>query len=68
VLLDEDLPIRLRLHFPQTTKVETVKYRGWKGYKNGELLRAAEDHFDVFVTMDDHLPDQQALQHFGRQW
>ena len=30
----------------------------------GALLRAAEGHFDVFVTMDDNLPDQQHLQQF----
>ena len=64
VLLDEDLPIRLRLHFAEAENVETVEYRGWKGLKNGALLRAAEGHFDVFVTMDDNLPDQQHLQQF----
>ena len=64
VLLDEDLPIRLRFHFPERVNVETVEYRGWKGHKNDALLRAAEDHFDVFLTMDDNLPDQQDLQQF----
>ena len=64
VLLDEELPIRLRLHFAEPANVETVEYRGWKGQKNGALLRVAEDHFDVFVTMDDNLPDQQHLQQF----
>lgn len=64
VLLDEDLPIRLRLHFPKEVNVETVEYRGWKGYENGELLRAVEGHFDVFVTMNDNLPYQQDLQQF----
>jgi hypothetical protein len=52
VLLDEDLPIRLRSHFPQGVHVETVDYRGWKGRKNGELLSAAEGEFDVLVTID----------------
>lgn len=45
VLLDEDVPIRLRLNFPEGVDVETVEYRGWKGYQNGDLLRAAEAHF-----------------------
>ena len=45
VLLDEDLPIQLRLHFAEAAKVETVEYRGWKGQKNGAVLRAAEGHF-----------------------
>ena len=64
VLLDEDIPIRLRLHFGEAADVETVEYRGWKGLKNGALLRAAEEHFDVLVTTDDHLSEQQPLEQF----
>ena len=64
VLLDEDIPTRLRLHFGEAVDVETVEYRGWKGLKNGELLRAAQEHFDVLITMDNHLPEQQSLQQF----
>ena len=64
VLLDEDIPIRFRFDFEPKVDVETVEYRGWKGLKNGELLRAAQEHFDVLVTTDDHLPDQQPLQQF----
>ena len=63
VLLDEDIPIRLRLYF-QTVEVETVEYRGWKGLKNGTLLHTAQEHFDVLVTMDNNLPDQQPLRQF----
>ena len=63
VLLDEDIPVRLRLYF-QTAEVETVEYRGWKGLKNGALLRAAQEHFDVLVTMDNKLPDQQPIGEF----
>lgn len=64
VLLDEDLPVRLRFYF-QAAEVETVEYRGWKGLKNGALLRAAEEHFDVLVTMDNNLPEQQPLRQFN---
>lgn len=64
ILLDEDVPTRLRLHFGEAADVETVEYRGWKGLKNGALLRAAQEHFDVLVTMDNHLPEQQPLQQF----
>ena len=32
--------------------------------KNGALLRAAQEHFDVLVTTDNHLPEQQSLQQF----
>jgi hypothetical protein len=50
VLLDEDLPIRLRNHFPEGIEVETVEYRGWKGLENGALLTAAAKDFDALVT------------------
>ncbi len=62
VLLDEDVPIRLRLHFPDEITVETVEYRGWKGIKNGALLRVAQNYFDVLETLDNSIPDQQPLQ------
>ena len=64
VLLDEDIPIRLRLYFQTEVDVETVEYRGWKGLKNGALLRTAQEHFDVLVTMDNNFPNQQPLRQF----
>ena len=42
-------------------EVETVQSMGWEGVLNGELLRRAASRFDVFVTMDRHLPHQQHL-------
>ena len=64
VLIDEDIDVGLRHHLGENVHVETVQYRGWKGIKNGELLGLAEMHFDVFVTMDDNLPNQQNLAAF----
>lgn len=61
VLLDEDLDIRLRHEFSDEHVVETVEFRNWKGLKSGDLLAAAAGEFDVLVTMDDNLPDQQNL-------
>lgn len=61
VLLDEDLNTRLRHAFSDEHRVQTVEYRGWKGMKNGELLTVASEEFDVFVTMDNSLPDQRNL-------
>ena len=34
---------------------------GWAGIKNGALLRLAANSFDVFVTIDQNIPYQQAL-------
>ncbi len=61
VLLDEDLPTRLRLHI-SGHDVFTVRYLGWLGMKNGELLRAAEEAgFEVFVIGDKKLSREQNL-------
>ncbi len=61
VLLDEDLPHKLRMAIPNHD-VFTVAYLGWKGLENGALLRATEDAgFEVFVTADKKLPKQQNL-------
>jgi hypothetical protein len=60
VLLDESLPRQLKTHLPGH-QVLTVTEIGWTGKKNGELLALAEGRFDVFVTPDRNLPDQQNL-------
>ena len=61
VLIDEDIDIEFRHHVAELALAETVQYRGWKGIKNGDLLRLAQADYDAFITMDDHLPDQQNL-------
>ena len=61
VLLDENLPSKLRRLFEAGVEVVTVGYRGWKGKENGELLKSAESEFDVLVTMDQGIPQQQNL-------
>lgn len=58
VLLDENLPSKLRRLFEAGVEVVTVGYRGWKGKENGELLKSAESEFDVLVTMDQGIPQQ----------
>lgn len=62
VLLDEHLPHRLRQLFAAPIEVVTVGYQGWKGLKNGELLRKASVEFDAFVTMDKGFLYQQNLE------
>jgi hypothetical protein len=60
VLLDESLPRQLKRELAGF-EVQTVPEVGWAGKKNGELLRLANERFDVFVTMDRRLPAQQNL-------
>ena len=35
--------------------------KGWGGYENGDLLKLAEQEFDLFVTSDQNLRYQQNL-------
>ncbi len=51
----------LRHHLPGHDVV-TVRFAGWSGLKNGNLLRAAQERgIEVFVTADQSLPDEQNL-------
>ena len=52
VLLDENLPVRLRLWLPDIDAT-TVEFMGWKGVRNGELVRLAQaGGFAALVTAD----------------
>lgn len=61
VLLDENLPRRLKRIFREGVEVKTVDECGWKGLKNGVLLNLAQTGFNVFITTDKAIPDEQNL-------
>ena len=60
LLFDQGTPAPLRRLLPGHT-VATAYERGWANISNGNLLRAAEAEFDVFVTTDQNLGYQQNL-------
>ena len=61
VLLDENLPHKLRLFLSEFETITAV-YAGFGGYKNGALLSAAEAaDFDVLLTGDLSMEYQQNL-------
>ena len=61
VLLDECIDERLRLLF-SLHDCQSSRYAGLAGLKNGKLLLAAEAAgFDVIITVDQHIPEQQNL-------
>jgi predicted nuclease of predicted toxin-antitoxin system len=61
ILLDENLNWRLKRDLPGH-EVESVPLLGWAGIQNGALLRkAAENGFDVLMTMDSNMVYQQNL-------
>lgn len=62
LLIDECIDQRLRLLFP-AHDCQTAGYANLAGLKNGRLLEAAEAAgFDVLVTVDRSIPDQQNLE------
>ena len=63
LLLDECIDRKLARELIDY-EVKTVSQMGWSGTKNGELLALAEAEFDVFVTVDRHLPFEQNIQKF----
>jgi hypothetical protein len=61
VLLDECTPSIVKKMIGGHN-IRTAQEMGWGGYKNGDLLTAAEDaQFDVFNTTDKNLRYQQNI-------
>jgi predicted nuclease of predicted toxin-antitoxin system len=59
LLLDENLPKRLKSDFPNH-QIFTVWEKGWNGIKNGELLQLLlTNDFDALITFDKNLQHQQ---------
>jgi hypothetical protein len=66
ILLNENLPRKLKSDFGPEQEVSTVRDMGWTGKKNGELLGLITfNGFDFFVTVDKNLKYQQNLQKFN---
>jgi predicted nuclease of predicted toxin-antitoxin system len=61
LLIDECVDQRLRVLFPDHD-CQTAGFAGFAGLKNGRLLDAAEAAgFEVLITVDQNIPDQQNL-------
>jgi hypothetical protein len=60
LLVDECVDERLRLLFPGYD-CQTARFANLAGLKNGRLLEAAEVGFDILITVDQSIPDQQNL-------
>ena len=64
ILLDNCTPGPLRKHLTEHTVIHAAKL-GWAALSNGDLLKAAEPEFDLFITADQGVRYQQNLA--GRQ-
>ena len=61
LLIDECIDQRFRRFFPDHD-CQTAQFAKLAGLKNGRLLDAAEEAgFDVLITVDQNIPDQQNL-------
>jgi predicted nuclease of predicted toxin-antitoxin system len=61
LLLDECVPARLKREFT-SHEVFTIEGAGFKGLKNGALLkRASEENFRVLITVDKNIQYQQNI-------
>jgi predicted nuclease of predicted toxin-antitoxin system len=64
LLLDENLPKRLKKDFPNQ-KIYTVRDKGWNGIKNGQLLQLmSEEDFNALLTFDKNLQHQHNFQKY----
>ncbi len=62
LLLDENIPVKLKRLFSDVHEITTVKEQQWSGIKNGKLLSLMiSNGFDGLVTMDRNLRYQQNL-------
>ncbi len=64
ILLDECVDRRLSRDLVGHD-VTTVAQRGWSGIKNGDLIALAAKEFDIFITVDRKLSEQQDLTRFA---
>lgn len=65
ILLDEQLPVKLKFRFRPELQVSTVKDEQWLGIKNGDLIKLAlSEGFNVFITNDQSLDYQQKLEQY----
>jgi PIN like domain len=58
LLLDECVPRRLKFGFAGH-EILTIDEAGFKGLKNGNLIRAVSETFEVLITVDKNIEHQQ---------
>mgnify|MGYP006966941567 CR=1 FL=1 len=63
ILIDACLPVQFKDQIPWEN-VKTTRELGWHKLNNGALLKIAEKEFDVLITMDKSIPNQQYLSKF----
>jgi len=66
LLLDENLPKKLKYRFSEVHEVLTVPELGWSGIKNGDLLNRMQDKgLETLLSMDKNMSHQQNLEKYN---
>jgi hypothetical protein len=66
VLLDENLPLKLKFRLQDVCEIYTVNDKGWNALENGDLISAMQnDGFDYLITSDKNLQYQQNLDKYS---
>ncbi|SRR5258706_11231407 len=66
ILLDENIPVKVKFDFEKEFEIISVRDLGWQGKKNGELLELLDHNgYDIFITLDKNLKHQQYLDKFN---
>ena len=66
VLLDENLPIKIKYRLKDVCEIYTVKDKNWNSLENGNLIGAMQkDNFDFLITSDKNLQYQQNLSKYS---
>ncbi|NJN50335.1 MAG: DUF5615 family PIN-like protein [Polaribacter sp.] len=65
LLLDENLPKKIKYRFSEQFEVITVPELGLSGVKNGDLLKEMQSRgFTILVTLDKNFSHQQNLEKY----
>jgi len=65
ILLDENLPNKLKFYFSDEHQIFPVREKSWNGSKNGEFLGLMSlDGFNAFITIDKNLQYQQNIRRY----
>lgn len=66
VLLDENLPVKLKYRLQNVCEIYTVKDKGWNTLENGDLINVMQrEGFDYLVTSDKNLQYQQNISKYA---
>lgn len=66
LLLDENLPRKLKYRFSDSHEVLTVPEMGWSGIKNGDLLKRMEEKgLEILLSVDKNMSHQQNLEKYN---